>query len=55
MLRMNVKHGLIAAEALKRRIRETSLNSSLTQPGMTSIPSLPSPTIVDKEDREFMY
>ncbi len=48
MLRMNVKQGIIAAENLKKRMRETLINSASTSPTITSLS--PSPSMIPHDD-----
>ncbi len=50
MLRMKIKQGVIVAENLKKRIRETTnTNSGLTPPNSTCLSS-PSPSIIPHDD-----
>ena len=50
MLRMSVQQGVIAAEVLKKRIRETAPSSELTPPA--TISSLPSPVTTHHDERK---
>jgi hypothetical protein len=45
---MNVKQGIIAAENLKKRMRETLINSASTSPTITSLS--PSPSMIPHDD-----
>ena len=56
MMRMNVNQGIAAAEALKKRIKETTTNSGLTPPSTTTTTSLlPSPSLVPYADCKSDY
>jgi len=50
MMRMSVKQGVIAAESLKKRIRETTPNPGLTPPTTTNSVSPPSTIATDDLD-----
>jgi len=55
---MKVKQGLIVAESLKKRIRETRTNSRLTpspSPPTTATSSLSSPSINPHDNRKFNH
>lgn len=53
-MRMNVNQGVIAAENLKKRIKETAINSSLTPPLSTTTTSLStSPTMIPHDDCKY--
>jgi hypothetical protein len=52
-MKMKIKQGVMAAENLKKRMRETATNTGLTPPSTTS--SLPSPSIVPQDDCKFNH
>jgi hypothetical protein len=51
---MKIKQGITSAEALKKRISQTTTNSGLTPPPATTS-TLPSPSMVPHDDRKFNH